>query len=214
MEMTATDRQPPAVYTPDNEPYLGCELVHLLDLTIPRAMKVHAEIGPKTFESSLTPIQRAAAEIIPQGVGIALSIRELIRQAYLYSAAILLRPLVERTGMIQYLTMHPEAVTAWHAGWPRKSQPEFKDLLALVMPDASAQEHELTKDILHKLVHSDPQSALFNMFARPDGSLAFASGKLLGQPKQADAICVLACVCLRRLTATSVFIFGHEKYAV
>jgi len=212
--MAMPDRDPPSVYLPDNEPYLGCELVRTFDLSIPRAMKVHVDIGQKTFGRSLTPVQRAAAEIIPQGVGIALSVRELVRQAYLYSAAILLRPLVERTGMVQYLTMHPEAVDAWHAGWPRKSQPEFKELVELVMPDASAQEHDLTKEILHKLVHSDPKGALFNMFTRADGSFAFASGKILEQPEKADVICLLACHCLRRLTATSVFIFGHESYAV
>ena len=205
---------PPAVFTPDNEPYLGGTQVHNFDLSIPRALRVHAEIGPRTFAQSLTPIQKAAVEIIPQGVSIALSIRELVRQAYLYSAAILLRPLVERTGMIQYLAMHPEAVNSWHTGWSRKSQPEFKTLVALVMPDASTVEHELTKDMLHKLMHSDPKGALFNMFTTADGSFAHASGKLLGQPEKAEVVCVLACHCLRRLTATSVLVFGHEKYAV
>ena len=97
--------------------------------TITRAMQVHAEVGRRTFELSLSPLQAAAAEIIPQGVSIVLSMRELIRQAYLYSAAVLMRPLVERTGMIQYLVMQPVAVTAWHAGWPRKSQPDFQALV-------------------------------------------------------------------------------------
>lgn len=205
---------PPVVFSPENEPYLGGLQVLNFDLSIPRALKVHAEIGPKTLEQSLTPVQKAATEIIPQGVSIALSVRELVRQAYLYSAAILLRPLVERTGMIQYLVMHPEAVEAWHSGWPRKSQPEFKALVSLMMPDSSTDEHELTKDILHKLIHSDPKGAIFNMFSMGDGSFANASGKILQQPEKAEAICVLACHCLRWLTATSVLVFGHEKYTI
>jgi hypothetical protein len=208
------NHEPKAVYLPDNEPYLGRESLLNFDLSIPRAMKIHVDIGPTTFKGPLSPLQAAATEIIPQGISIALSIRELIRQGYVYSAAILLRPLVERAGIVQYLAMHPDAVDAWHVGWPRKSQPKFQELVELVMPDASAQEHELTKEILHKLVHSDPKGAFFNMFKRADGAFAHASGKILDQPEKIDPICILACHCLRRLTATSVFIFGHGAYAV
>src|SRR5205807_103211 len=99
-------------------------------------------IGPKTFSGKLSPLQRCATEIIPQGVSIALSIRELIRQAYLFSAAILMRPLVERTGLMQHLITYPEAVEAWYAGWPRTAQPAFATLLALVMPDATEDHRE------------------------------------------------------------------------
>jgi len=200
-----------AVYLPGDEPYLGRESVLTFDLTIPRALEIHAEIGRRTFGAAQTPLQQAAAALIPQGVSIALSIRELIRQAYLYSAAILLRPLVERTGMVQFFTMNDEAVVAWHSGWPRASQPSFHQLVKLVMPKASEEEHDLTGQILHKLVHADPKGSVFNIFEREDGSLAFSSGKDLHQPKKADAVSVLACHCLRRLTATSVYVFGHEQ---
>lgn len=202
--------EPPSVFLPNNEPYLGLPMVHALDLTIPRAMEIYAAIGRRTFEMNLTPLQQAVAVVIPQGISISLSIRELIRQAYLYSGAILLRPLVERTGMAQFLLQNPSAVDAWHAGWPRRSQPEFRALVELVMPDGSAREHKLTKEILHKLVHVDPKGAAFNMFARSDGSLAFASGKELQQPAKADAICQLATHCLRRLTASAAFAFDYD----
>ena len=202
---------PPPVYLPDNEPYLGNERLHVFDLTITRAMQVHTEVGRKTFKVFLSPLQAAAAQIIPQGVSIVLSIRELIRQAYLYPAAVLIRPLVERTGMIQFLAMNHEAVASWHAGWPRKSQPEFQDLMKLVLPKASAEEQELTRQVLHKLVHSDPKGAQFNMFVCPDGAPAFASGKELDQPMKAGAISALACQCLRQLTAISVALLGREQ---
>src|SRR5258706_2133979 len=131
--MKSTEAEP--VYLPHNEPYLGSKSLLAFDLAIPRAMQVHAAIGPKTFSGELSPLQRCATEIIPQGVSIALSIRELIRQAYLFSAAILMRPLVERTGLMQHLVTYPSAVAAWHTGWPRKGQPTFDALFALVMPD-------------------------------------------------------------------------------
>jgi hypothetical protein len=203
------DDPPSPVYSPDNEPYLGNEHVHVFDLTISRAMQFLNEAGHRTFAFSMNPLQTAAAEIIPQGVSIVLSIREMIRQAYLYPAAILVRPLVERTGMVQYLVMNPKAVVAWHAGWPRKSQPDFQKLLDLVDSTSSAEEKEITRQVLHKLVHSDPQGSKFNLFAQTDGSLAYASGKEIGQPKKAEAISKMASKCLRQLTATSVALFGQ-----
>jgi len=204
----------PPIYLPHNEPYLGSKSLLAFDLSIPRALQVHAAIGPMTFSGQLSPLQRCATEIIPQDVSIALSIRELIRQAYLFSAAILMRPLVERTGLMQYLVTYPQAVEAWHAGWPRKTQPAFDALFALVMPDASVEHREQITSLMHKLVHTDPKSALFNMFKRLDGSLAFASGKILSRPDSAEVIADLAHICLRRLTATSALVFGYEPSEV
>jgi len=51
-------------------------------------MRTHTEVASRTFAGSLTPLQATETEIVPQGVSIALSIRELLRQAYLYSAGI------------------------------------------------------------------------------------------------------------------------------
>jgi hypothetical protein len=91
------------IFTPDNEPYLGSELLKLFDTTIVKSMAVHRQLSARTYATDLSPLQIAAIEIIPQGVSIALSMRELVRQAYLFSAGILMRPLVERTGMVYYL---------------------------------------------------------------------------------------------------------------
>jgi len=125
------------IFLPDNEPYLGSELLKLFDNTIIKSMKVHCHLSARTYATDLTPLQIAATEIIPQGVSIALGMRELIRQGYLFSAGILMRPLVERTGMIYYLHKNPTAVISWHDGWPRKSQPNFDKLLDLIMPSDS-----------------------------------------------------------------------------
>jgi hypothetical protein len=79
-----------------------------------------------------------------------------------------------------------------------------------VLPEATDAHREEIKSLLHKLVHTDPQSALFNMFRRADGSLAFASGKVLSQPDAADVIAHLADHCLRRLTALSALVFQYN----
>jgi hypothetical protein len=201
-------KNPCPIFLPDNEPYLGRELLMLFDVTISKSMAVHRKLSARTFAADLTPLQVAATEIIPQGISIALSMRELIRQAYLFSAGILMRPLVERTGMVYYLHQNPSAVTAWHNGWPRKSQPTFDALLDLVMPSDNDDERNEIREVLHKLVHSDPKTANFNATTRSDGLRGSAAGKELNEPIKADAISAFATRCLDGLTKVSVKLLG------
>lgn len=196
------------IFTPDNEPYLGRQLLVLFDRTITKSMAVHRQLGARTFATDLTAIQIAAVEIIPQGISIALSMRELIRQAYLFSAGILMRPLIERTGMIYHLHANAAAMTAWNNGWPRNSQPTFDNLLDMVMGPGSDEERAAARTVLHKLVHSDPRSASFNATVRSDGLLASASGKELNEPMKADTISALATNCLDKLTNISIKLLG------
>jgi len=199
---------PGPVFTPDNEPYLGRELLKLFDLTIPRSLAVHRQLAARTFSADLSPLQLAVVEIVPQGISIALSMRELIRQAYLFSAGILMRPLVERTGTIHYLCKNPASIDDWHTGWPRKSQPKFGILLDLVMPLESDEERKEIEELLHKLVHSDPRSANLNATTRSDGLRGSAAGKELNEPDKADAISAFATKCLDSLTRVSIKVLG------
>ena len=52
-------------------------------------MRTHTRLAQSTFHRHLSPVEQAAAQLVPQAVSIALSIRELIRQGYLFSAALL-----------------------------------------------------------------------------------------------------------------------------
>lgn len=195
------------VYLPHNEPYLGHAHLLAFDQAIPEAMRVNTEVAQRTFGASLSPLQTAATEIIPQGISIALSVRELIRQAYLYSAGILIRPLVERTGTIYYLRAHPEALAAWRSGWPRRAQPSLDELLALLHPAVSADTHESLRTMMHKLVHSDPAGSVYNMCRREDGALVFPSGKVIDQPDACDFLSIAGRHYLERLIAIAVEIF-------
>ena len=202
-----SDRPTVSVYLPHNEPYLGRARLLAFDQAIPEAMLSNAEVAKRTFGSTLTPLQTAATEIIPQGVSIALSIRELIRQAYLYSATILVRPLVERTGTISYLRDNPDATEAWRNGWPRKSQPSFSDLLACLHPGSADSHQESLRTMMHKLVHSDPEGSAYNMFRRDDGTLIFPSGKIIDQPVMCDFVSTAGCYYLKRLVEVASAIF-------
>ncbi|MFZ0006949.1 MAG: hypothetical protein WAK94_01775 [Steroidobacteraceae bacterium] len=196
-----------AVYLPHNEPYLGQPHLVAFDKAIPPALRLNLEVAQRTFVKPLAPLQIAATEIIPQGISIALSIRELIRQAYLYSAAILIRPLIERAGTIHYLRAHPQAVTAWRDGWPRRSQPSFEELLSGMHPAAPTDAQESFRTMLHKLVHSDPAGSVFNMFDRPDGVPVFSCGKMLNQVQVCNLISIAGRHYLERLVAIASEIF-------
>src|ERR1700675_2797784 len=100
----------PPVFLPHNEPYLGHPTLLEFDQAIPPAMRTNARLAQGTFNRELSPVEQAAAHLVPHAVSIALGIRELIRQGYLFSAGLLLRPLIERVGTIEYLRVHPEAV--------------------------------------------------------------------------------------------------------
>jgi len=60
------------VFLPDNEPYLGRELLKLFDEAIVKSMAVHRKPGARAYATDLKPLQIAAIEIIPQGISIAL----------------------------------------------------------------------------------------------------------------------------------------------
>lgn len=106
MEVTAI----PVVFTPDNEPYLGRTLLYHFDQIISSAMEQNAATAPKSHGRTLTDHQRMACQVIPQALSIALSIRELIRQGYLFGAHVLVRALVERAAILLYLNLYPEEI--------------------------------------------------------------------------------------------------------
>jgi hypothetical protein len=77
----------PVVFTPDNEPYLGRHLLFHFDQIISSAMEQNSVTAPTSHGRSLTDQQHAACQLIPQALSIMLSIRELIRQGYLFGTA-------------------------------------------------------------------------------------------------------------------------------
>lgn len=186
---------PIAVHLPHNEPYLGHPTLLEFDLAIPEAMRRNAQFAQQSFDPALSDLQQIATQLVPQAVSIALSIRELIRQGYLFSAALLLRPLIERVGMMEYLRQHPPAVEAWRGGWPREDQPCLQTLLEIVSQAEADKLEDLRifKTLLHKLIHPDPAGALWNTMARSDGRLVSSSGKILKDAQFCDFVSVTAC---------------------
>lgn len=203
----------PPVFLPHNEPYLGHPALLEFDIAIPPAIKTHIRLSQGTFDRDLSLLEQAAVQLIPQAVSIALSIRELIRQGYLYSAALLLRPMIERVGLLEYLRIHPEAVQSWHGGWLRNDQPSLQKLLKTIGQTEANSEDDLKffSKVLHKLIHPDPAGALWNMITREDGKPAFSSGKLLDDPEFCDFVSAVGCRMLLLVTRLAKDIFDREE---
>lgn len=203
----------PVVFTPDNEPYLGRQALLTFDQEIPFSLWVSSNIAAYTRANrdKLTDLQRAACQIVPQGINLALSIRELIRQGYLFAALVLIRPLIERAAIIAYIHDHPEAIEKWKGGWRFRDRPPLSTMLKSM---AGGEDLATAKDICEHyghIVHGDPVSAEWNRVALNDGSLGYAVGKVLNQPALCDELAFQGWAYLRVLIAKATSCFPEVK---
>ena len=100
-----------------NDPYLGRESVYHFDQMISAAMERSRAVAEWTHSNALTPLQKAASEILPHSFSLACAVRELVRSGYLFPAEVLIRPLLERAAVISYLAEVPDSVVLWEKGW-------------------------------------------------------------------------------------------------
>lgn len=181
------------VYLPSNEPYLGRESVLAFDQTIVFVLETNAKVAALTHRLELSDLQAAACQIVPQGINLALTIRELVRQAYLFGALVLMRPLVERAAVISYLYANPAEVSKWHDGWHRSLRPNLATMMATMSGQADAKSAAKTaQDIcthFNHIVHGDPIGSYSNLCQLPDGSLGYSCGRDTRNPSLCDEIC-------------------------
>lgn len=202
------------IFMPDNEPYLGRESVFQFDQMIISAMELNQKIAPWTHGKVLSPTQRAATELIPHGFSIALSIRELIRQGYLISAEILLRPLIERAAVLSYLCETPNALPLWEAGWPHRSRPPlYKMLAAMKRPQGDKEQKESEEDAkqiteyFNAIVHADPEGSRGQSIQLKHGRRGYTASKTLQDIEKCDVICFQALLYLIILMARAAQTF-------
>lgn len=192
----AGEANPLAVFLPDNEPYLGLESLHVFDLLIPLRLEEHKQIAPHTAGQNLSDLQRATVEIVPQAVSLALAIRELIRQAYLFPAFVLLRPMIERTATVAWLRANPAAVAAWHGGWPPAARPRLPQMITTLLEwdqlgTQDPQKVSAFAKLLNQIVHGDPSITHWNIVTEPDGKFTHGMGKMLNSRALCDFVCVV-----------------------
>ncbi len=180
---------PEPVYLPDNEPYLGRVSVYHFDQVIMSCLEQNSKVAKHTHQILLSDLQKAACQIIPQGINLALTIRELIRQGYLFGALVLLRPLIERTATISYLHSYPNEVEAWKAGWEYRDRPSLSKMLETMSDKHNISEAKQICDVFNHVVHGDPVGANWNLVRLSDYGLGYSVGKVINDPELCDFIC-------------------------
>lgn len=200
------------IYTPDNEPYLGRETLLAFDKSIIASMKVNKEIAPHTYKINKSNLQSAACQIIPQGINIALSIRELIRQGYLFGALVLMRSLVERSTTILYLYQNPEKVDLWIKGWNYKERPSLSEMLTAIGKDKFSNVGRMITPFYNSLTHGDPESATWNLIKTKEGNVGYSVSKILDNPKLCDNISLDGSTWLLILISIATVIFPDAKH--
>lgn len=206
----------PVVFTPDNEPYLGHKLLYHFDQLICSAMEQNAATAPRSHGRELADHQRMASQVIPQALSIALSIRELIRQGYLFGAHVLVRALVERAAILLYLHLHPEEIDRWNRGWHYRDAPSLAKMLEAIQSkqrrDPIIRGGELTA-AMNSLVHAKPDSAPWNLIPLGGEAVGHATSKILNRPDLCDDLCVTVIPWLAVIQAMMAAYFSDESAA-
>ena len=184
---------PPVVFTPDDEPYLGRNLLYHFDQLICSAMEQNAMTAPTSHGCTLTDHQHMACQIIAQALSLTLSIRELIRQGFLFGAHVLLRSLVERAVILLYLHYYPEEIIKWNSGWHQKDKaPGLSKMFDAIQKkwqrESSVPGGEITS-AMNSLLHAKPDSARWNTVPLGQNGVGHAVSKILNRPELCDELC-------------------------
>jgi hypothetical protein len=190
--MVTDSKTGPVVFTPDNEPYLGQNLLFHFDQLISSIMKQNAVTAPTTHGRALSDHQRMACQVVPQAISITLSIRELIRQGYLFGAHVLARALVERAAILLYIHLYPEEIERWNRGWNMNDAPSLAKMLDAIQVkqqhNPAVPGREITAT-MNSLLHGKPDSAPWNLISIGEKGVGHAVSKILNRPELCDDLC-------------------------
>ena len=178
------------VFTPENEPYLGRDTLHAFDNLIIACMEDNTRVASLTHKINKTDLQWAACQLIPQSISIALSIRELVRQGYLFGAFVLVRPLAERAAILLYLQRNPHEIDKWQRGWQHNEAPS----LARMLNDIGNEKfpgigQDFTKPF-NSILHGKPDSGIWSPVPVDENTMGHGPSKSLKNPMLCDDVCL------------------------
>ena len=136
-----------------------------------------------------------ACQVIAQAISITLSIRELIRQGYLFGAHVLLRALVERAAILLYLRLYPNDIERWKRGWHQGDAPGLAKMFDAIQAKQQQNPAVAGRDLtatMNSLLHAKPDSAPWNMVPLGEVGLGHAVSKILNRPELCDDLCANA----------------------
>ena len=198
------------IFTPSNEPYLGRQSLKAFDDLIIACLAANSESAPKSHQIDKSDFQDAACQLIPQSISLALSIRELVRQGYLFGALTLIRPLAERSVTLMYLRKNPEKIQIWNRGWKHNEAPNLSQMLNDL---GKGQFPEIGPEItrpFNSLIHGKPDSAKWSLISLGDGQFGHGVSKILDNPQLCDQICVDTAVWLSSVMIIMLESFGSQ----
>jgi hypothetical protein len=204
----------PVIFTPDNEPYLGSTLLLHFDQMIVSCLEQNAQTAKNSHNIKLTDSQKMACQVIPQAISIALSIRELIRQGYLFGAYVLVRSLVERAMILFYLQYFPEEIVHWNNGWKQGEAPGLSAMIDRIIKNAADAPKARASDMLkgmNSLLHAKPDSGYYNLVSLEDSRVGFAASKILNRPELCDELCADVLPTLTLIYGIMPAYFQEEK---
>jgi hypothetical protein len=179
-------------------------------------MEQNAKTAPKTHKMRLTDHQKMACQVIAQAISIALSIRELVRQGYLFGGHILLRGLAERSSILLYLKYYPEEIDKWNRGWGQKEAPSLAKMFEAIQvkqhPGDPIRGSDMTAH-MNDLMHSKPASAPWNMVLLDEVGFGHAVSKILDRPELCDELCANAIPWLTVVQCMMVAYFHDDSVA-
>ena len=193
----------PVHFSPGDEPYIGRRPLYVFDVLISSTMGLSDGLAARTRAGEQSALQQAAAQVVPQGLNIALGIRELVRQGHLFAALVLLRSLVERAAIIGYLRIAPDALPLWERGWKHGERPSLVKMLSAAHPSGDTEGARMVCETLNHLVHGDPFAAEYNLVALGEDAWGHGVGRNLGDAPLCDFVCEQAISWLTVLAANA-----------
>jgi hypothetical protein len=143
-------------------------------------------------EISKTALPQAACQLIPQAISIALSIRELIRQGYLFGALVLVRPLQERAVILLYLYQNPAEKVKWNRGWLQRELPNLSTMIDSIVKASGFpvpfDKNKATAEH-NSIHHARSDCAVWTMMPLEGGRVGHMPSKMLNNPSLCDGVC-------------------------
>lgn len=134
------------------------------------------------------------------------------RQAYLFAALVIARPLIELVGIISYIYGHPDVIEKCKGGWRFRVRPPLDIMLRLMPPQCV--DAEIAKDIRKHyghIVYGNTVYAEWNHIPLNDGWLGYAVGKVLNQLVLCDEISLQGRVYLQIITSRAMNCFPEVR---
>lgn len=212
------------IFTLENEPFLGRESVYHFDQMLCVLGENADMLAPLTLSEDLDAWQKVVVDILPGAASIAFSIRELVRQGYLYGAATLRRSLFERSVRLQFIRNNSEAMELWSAGWPFNRRPSLNKMIeAITTDDFSSVEDYVRKygsksgfgkhltSHLNAIVHGDPLAVLVDEMEHSSGKPMQRFPKQLGDQTLCDDVCFCSAMDVIVIVAMALDAFPRSR---